>query len=98
MKCIVCEKEYVSTIPDELGVQCMSAGTIEIHFGYGSDYDMIHQIGDELPIDDEELSPDQRLAKCQKIFGILCDNCFKIKSHLFNGYWEYLERKYIKKV
>lgn len=80
MKCFICEKEvvYLDNMPNNPD----NAGTISVHFGYGSRYDGTgmgyFENSDEPRVD--------RLASCDIISGVLCDDCFEKKQHLLDGY------------
>lgn len=70
-KCIICEKD-VPIILDSSGddksglLPNIEGGTLSIHFGYGSKFDLfIEEIKREIQIQ-----------------GCICDNCFDRKKHL----------------
>lgn len=74
-RCICCEKEIPLVFPEDTNLNndwCgslpnMEGGTIEIHFGYGSEFDML---------------PDHMFGRDVRIQSAICDSCFEVKKHL----------------
>lgn len=73
-KCLCCEKE----IKEEKHF-LMGAGSLLLNFGYGSKFDQFLSASVQESVLDS-------LVSCQKVVAYICDDCFELKSKLFEGY------------
>lgn len=87
MKCLKCEKEIerLAECPSNLN----DAGTLVVHFGYGSRHDM--RGGWERPVATPpgELGLHGRrdlLLSCDEVRAYVCDDCFATHARLFDGF------------
>jgi len=84
-RCICCEK-IIELYPDEHGcdedgiLPCLEGGILEIHFGFGSQFDQIEDMLGHIDY---------------RIQGSICDKCFKKKQCLTRKVMVIETRKYV---
>lgn len=91
MRCIFCEKELPANQGSkESNFQPENGGEVRVSFHYGSKYDYIGYQSPVLEPYSHKNHSDRsvRLAGCSHIMGVICDSCFRAKSHLFQGWNE----------
>lgn len=76
VKCLICEKKLEKQ-EDDFEMPVDNGGWMQIAFGYGSKYDQIGIVG---------LDPIRDLLSCDIVQAYICDDCFRVKFSLCEGY------------
>ena len=93
-RCIFCECSLERACPEDgkETFQPNDGGEVRLVFDFGSRFDSMANrivIPDGSGPDPEVLEMPERstrLSACNRIMGVICDDCFETKSHLFYGF------------